>query len=60
MDFDITKGNPTPDEVMAIQAVMAQLNSQETTPAIRRSVYGLPQLRVPLARQINFGTRRFT
>ena len=60
MNFDITKGNPTPAEVAAIQAAMTQLKPEELKPAVRRSVYGLPQLRTPLAHQINFGARRLS
>jgi hypothetical protein len=59
MQFEITSGNPTPEELAAIKAVMAQHKREELTPVIRRSVYGLPQLRQPLPHQINFGARRF-
>ena len=59
MKFEITKGNPTPEELAAIHAVMAQHKREEHKPVIRRSVYGLPQLRQPLPHQITFGARRF-
>ncbi len=59
MQFEITKGNPTPEDLAAIQAVMAQHKREELKPVIRRSVYGLPQLRQPLPHQITFGARRF-
>ena len=59
MRFEITKGVPTPDELAAIEAAMAVQNSEELKPVIRRSVYGLPQLRQPLPQQITFGARRF-
>lgn len=59
MQFEITSGNPTAQELAAIQAVMAQHKREELTPVIRRSVYGLPQLRQPLPHQITFGARRF-
>lgn len=59
MQFEITSGNPTAEELAAIQAVMAQHKREELTPVIRRSVYGLPQLRHPLPHQIIFGARRF-
>ena len=59
MQFEITSGNPTAEELAAIQAVMAQHKREELTPVIRRSVYGLPQLRQPLPQQITFGARRF-
>ena len=59
MNFEITKGDPTPEELAAIHAVMAQHKREEPKPVIRRSVYGLPQLRQPLPHQITFGARRF-
>jgi hypothetical protein len=59
MEFEITSGNPTPEELAVIKAVMAQHKREELKPVIRRSVYGLPQLRQPLPQQITFGARRF-
>jgi hypothetical protein len=59
MQFEVIKGNPTPDELVAIHAAMAQHKREELKPVIRRSVYGLPQLRQPLPHQITFGARRF-
>jgi hypothetical protein len=59
MEFEITSGNPSPEELAAIKAVMAQHKREELKPVIRRSVYGLPQLRQPLPQQITFGARRF-
>jgi hypothetical protein len=59
MQFEITKGNPTPEELAAIRTAMAHHKREELKPVIRRSVYGLPQLRQPLPHQITFGARRF-
>jgi hypothetical protein len=59
MRIEITSGNPTPEELAAIEAVMAQHKREELKPVIRRSVYGMPQLRQPLPQQITFGARRF-
>ena len=59
MIFEITSGNPTPEEIAAIESVMAQHKREELTPVIRRSLYGRPQLRQPLPHQITFGARRF-
>ena len=58
MEFSITKGEPTPAELAAIHAAMAQHKREELTPVIRRSVYGLPQLRTALPHQITFGARK--
>ena len=59
MQFEITSGKPTSEELAAIEHAMAQHKREELTPVIRRSVYGLPQLREPLPQQITFGARRF-
>jgi hypothetical protein len=59
MHYEITSGNPTAEELAAIEAAMAQHKREELIPVIRRSVYGLPQLRQPLPHQITFGARRF-
>ena len=59
MKFEITSGNPTPEELAAIEAVMTQHKREELKPVIRRSLYGRPQLRQPLPQQITFGARRF-
>jgi hypothetical protein len=59
MKFEITSGNPTAEELAVIEAAMAQHKREELIPVIRRSVYGLPQLRQPLPHQITFGARRF-
>ena len=59
MQFEITSGNPTPGELAAIERALAQHKREELTPVIRRSVYGLPQLRQPLPHQITYGARRF-
>ena len=59
MKFEITSGNPTPEELAAIERALAQHKREELTPVIRRSVYGLPQLRQPLPHQITYGARRF-
>ncbi len=59
MKFEITSGNPTREEIAAIEAVMAQHKRAELKPVIRRRLYGRPQLRQPLPHQITFGARRF-
>jgi hypothetical protein len=58
MEFSITKGEPTPAELAAIHAAMTQHKREELKPVIRRSVYGLPQLRTALPHQITFGARK--
>jgi hypothetical protein len=58
MEFSITKGDPTPEEKAAIELGMAQHKRQELKPVMRRSLYGLPQLRQGLTHKITFGTRK--
>jgi hypothetical protein len=58
MEFSIIKGNPTPEELAALQTALAQHKREELKPVIRRSVYGLPQLREALPHQITFGARK--
>ena len=58
MEFSIIKGLPTAEELAAIQSAMTQHKREELVPVIRRSVYGLPQLRQGLPHQITFGARK--
>jgi uncharacterized protein YukJ len=58
MKFKITSGNPTPEELLALQAALTQHKVRDLRPVIKRSVFGLPQLRQPLPHQITFGARR--
>ena len=57
MEFSVTNGMPTPDELAALQAAMANHKREELIPVVRRSVYGLPQLRQALPHQITCGKR---
>ena len=58
MEFSIIKGNQTPEELAALKTALAQHKREELKPVIRRSVYGLPQLREALPHQITFGARK--
>ncbi len=58
MEFSILKGNPTPEELAALKTALAQHKREELKPVIRRSVYGIPQLREALPHQITFGARK--
>jgi len=58
MEFSVTKGDPTPEELAALELAMAQHKRQELKPVMRRSLYGLPQLRQGLSHKISFGTRK--
>jgi hypothetical protein len=58
MKFTITTGNPSEEELLAISQALENHQMQDLTPVIKRSVFGLPQLRQPLPHQITFGARR--
>jgi hypothetical protein len=58
MKFSVTAGNPTPEELVALQAVLANHKAVDIKPVIKRSVFALPQLRQPLPHQITFGARK--
>jgi hypothetical protein len=58
MKFTVTSGNPSEEELLAIKVAISSHEMQDLTPVIKRSVFGLPQLRQPLPHQITFGARR--
>jgi hypothetical protein len=59
MKFTVESGHPSPEELVALQAVLANRKPVDLKPVIKRSVFGLPQLRQPLPHQITFGARKF-
>ena len=58
MKFTVTTGNPTPQELEAIREAITSNPPEKLEPVIKRSVFGLPQLRQPLPHQITFGARK--
>lgn len=59
MKFTVASGNPTEDELIALKAVLATQKPIELKAVIKRSIFGLPQLRQPLPHQVTFGARKF-
>jgi hypothetical protein len=59
MKFTVTSGNPTPEELAVLKEVLAERKPVELKAVIKRSIFGLPQLRQPLPHQITFGARKF-
>ena len=59
MKFSIDSGNPTPDELEALELAIANQKPVVLKAVVKRSVFGLPQLRAPLPHQITFGARKF-
>jgi hypothetical protein len=58
MKFTVTAGHPTPEELLALQAVLAHHKAVDIKPVIERSVFALPQLRQPLPHQLTFSARK--
>ena len=58
MEFSISKGTPTSEELIAIEAAMAVHKREEFVPIIRRSSFGAPQLRKPLIGSFQFNLRK--
>ena len=58
MKITVTTGHPTPQELEAIREAITANPPEKLEPVIKRSVFGLPQLRQPLPHQITFGARK--
>lgn len=58
MKFSITSGHPTDEELLALQAVLANHKSVDIKPVIKRSIFAIPQLRPPHLKQLAFGLRK--
>jgi hypothetical protein len=59
MKFTVASGQPTDEELIALHAVLTNRKPVELKPVIKRSVFGLPQLRQPLPHQVTFGARKY-
>jgi hypothetical protein len=59
MKFSVASGNPSDEELLALHAVLNDRKPVELKAVIKRSVFGLPQLRQPLPHQVTFGARKF-
>ncbi|CAN2217054.1 hypothetical protein MCEJIRE27_01128 [Candidatus Nanopelagicaceae bacterium] len=59
MKFTVASGHPSDEELVALHAVLANRKPVDLKPVIKRSVFGLPQLRQPLPHQVTFGARKF-
>jgi hypothetical protein len=59
MKFTVAAGNPSDEELIALHAVLNNRKPIDLKPVIKRSVFGLPQLRQPLPHQVTFGARKF-
>ena len=58
VNFTVTAGHPTLDELAAIELALANHKREELKPVVKRSVWAAPILRTPLPQQIKFGSGR--
>jgi hypothetical protein len=56
--FTDTAGQPTAEELAAIELALANHKREELKPVIKRSVWAAPILRAPLPQHIKFGSGR--
>ena len=58
IEFTVLAGQPTSDELAAIELALANHKREELKPVVKRSVWAMPILRTPLPQQIKFGSGR--
>jgi hypothetical protein len=56
--FSVTAGNPSADEIAAIDLALANHKREELKPVVKRSVWAMPLMRTQLPQQIKFGSGR--
>ena len=56
--YDIVLGNPTSDELAAIEFAMSHHKNKVLKPVVKRSVWAKPILRSALPQHIKFGSGR--
>ena len=56
--FTVTAGNPSADELAAIEIALVNHKREELKPVIKRSVWAMPVMRSALPQQIKFGSGR--
>ena len=56
--YDIVLGNPTPEDVAAIEFAMSHHKHEDLKPVVKRSVWARPVLRSVLPQHIKFGSGR--
>jgi len=54
----VISGNPTADEMAAIELALANHKREELKPVVKRSIWAMPLLRTALPQQIKFGSGR--
>lgn len=56
--YDIVLGNPTSEEVAAIEFAMSHHKREDLKPVVKRSVWARPVVRSALPHHIKFGSGR--
>jgi hypothetical protein len=56
--FSVITGNPSADELAAIELALANHKREELKPVVKRSVWAAPLMRTQLPQQIKFGSGR--
>jgi hypothetical protein len=56
--FSVIAGNPSVDELAAIEIALANHKREELKPVVKRSVWAMPLMRTQLPQQIKFGSGR--
>jgi len=56
--FSVTAGNPSADELAAIELALENHKREELKPVVKRSVWAMPLMRMQLPQQIKFGSGR--
>ena len=56
--FSVTAGNPSSDELAAIEVALANHKREELKPVVKRSAWAMPLMRTQLPQQIKFGSGR--
>jgi len=56
--FTVTSGNPSADELAAIEIALANHKREELKPVVKRSVWAMPLMRTQLPQQMKFGSGR--
>ena len=56
--FSVIAGNPSADELAAIELALANHKREELKPVVKRSVWAMPLMRTQLPQQIKFGSGR--
>ena len=56
--FSVIAGNPSADELAAIELALVSPKREELKPVVKRSVWAMPLMRTQLPQQIKFGSGR--